>query len=358
MRFGLFKGRRIISMMLAIITILAACVILVFYKLGYRMNTPTAYTQELETSVLEKNRYDLFQSASRTGAIIPGLSEGAVPQGLCYVEERGVLLYTSYHKGGAPSLLFVVEKETGKLIKTIILYNNHGEPFCGHVGGVASDGKWIWISSEKRIYTISYDVVENSEDMATAILPVGIECPVKCDYVSWDGSKLWIGEYNHPPFYNTDPTHTSVAGSGKEFNALALGYTIDHNDGSLKDIESSLYVPDKVQALIVLEDGSVILSSSFWSFENSKLTCYKPYIPVNCDSYATINGKQIPTFYLEDENICWELEMPPMSEGIAFVDEEIYILFESASRLYSWYTHDRLSHTMIVSNHHSISEGE
>lgn len=348
MKINLSKRKRISFMILSLLVIALIAVLLFLKQIGYRINSPTTYTQTVNTKLSENNRYDYFRTVSHSGTIIPGLAEGAIPQGLCYVEGDEVFLYTSYHKGGAPSTIFMVGKENGRLIKTIILQDKHGKPFCGHVGGIASDGKWIWISSESSIYTIPYELVENTDDMGVILLPEGMECPVKADYVYWDGINLWVGEYNHSPFYNTDPTHTSVDSEGNEYNALVLRYAIDHSEGILTSIESALFVPDKVQSFLVKRDGSIVLSCSFWSFESSKLVCYDAIKEKDCDAVITIDGCQVSACYLNNEYLQWELEMPPMSEGVALVDDEYHILFESASRFYSWYTRDCLGYTMIV----------
>lgn len=351
------KKRTLLIASLVVICVLTGVCFFLSY-LGYRINSPVSYSQMVLDNIYDINKYSEFTSASRKGVAIPGLDEGAVPQGICYIEESGVFLITSYHKGGAPSAIFVVDEKTGLLIKSLTLQDHSGTLFCGHVGGIASDGNWVWISSENTVFTIPYKTIENSSNMAIVSLPVGITCPVNTDYIHWDGTYLWVGEYSHPPFYNTDPAHFSVDCAGHEYNALILGYSINHVNGMIAEAEVALYAPEKVQGIIVQDDGSIILSCSFWSFEPSKLICFSFVDKNSCESVLVVNEKQIPAYYLDSQHMRWELEMPPMSEGIVLVEDNYHILFESASRLYSWYTSDRLSCTMIISSEKLSKKGE
>lgn len=150
-----YGKKHAIFVIVCLLSIIVIGICLLIKIIGYRINSPLAYTQTIPDDLQGISGYDFFISISKEGAIIPGIQEGAIPQGLCYVEEQGVLLATGYHKGGAPSMIFVIEKESEKLVKTVILNDNTGSPFCGHVGGIASNGRWVWISSENNIY-VSY----------------------------------------------------------------------------------------------------------------------------------------------------------------------------------------------------------
>lgn len=322
--------------------------ICVFLKgIGYRSNSPNEYSQTTINSAYETNEYKNFNSISSKGATIPGLAEGSIPQGICYIENQDVFLTTGYHKGGAPSTVFVIDKDSGELLKSVILYDNEGNPFCGHVGGIASDGTWVWIGSENSIYVFAYDLIKNANDMDSVILSKVIPCSVNADYVYWDGTHLWVGEYNYAPFYRTDTSHIFVDSTGIRYSALVVRYSILPFDGTIGEAEFALYVPDKVQAIVLQDDGSVILSCSFWCFESSKLMCYF-LLDDSESSTVRIDDKQIPVFYLAEQYLLWELSMPPMAEGIAFADGNYYILFESDARLYSWYASNRLGNIMIV----------
>lgn len=347
MKFIIFNKKQVACNLIFFIIILFSGICIFLKIIGYRTSSPDKYFQTTFNNSYEINEYKNFNLISGKGAIIPGLAEGSIPQGICYIEEQDVFLTTGYHKGGAPSTVFLIDKSSGKLFKSVKLYDNEGKPFCGHVGGIASDGTWVWIGSENNIYVFSYDLIKNANDMDSVILSKAIPCSVNADYVYWDGTQLWVGEYNYEPFYRTDASHIAIDSAGKKYSALVIGYSIVPFDGTVGKAELAFYVPDKVQAIILHNDGSIILSCSFWCFEDSKLMCYA-MVENRESSTVIIDDKQIPVFYLAEQYLQWEISMPPMAEGIAFADGNYYILFESNARLYSWYARNRLSNIMIV----------
>lgn len=347
MKFLTNKKRKVIYMIVLILCVLMVGISFFLKHIGYRISSPAEYSQTIPDNLRDVCGYEDFVSNSSNGAVIPGLAEGLIPQGICYIEGQEVFLITGYHKGGASSALFVIDKESEKLIKSILLQNNENEPFCGHVGGIASDGKWVWISSGKSIYVLSYETIENTNNMDSIILSEEIECPVKADYIYYDGLYLWVGEYNYAPFYKTDSSHFATDTSGKEYNALVIGYSLSSEHDKIEKAEFAIYVPDKVQGIILQDNGTIILSCSFWCFESSKLVCY--FLGNYCEnSTIMIDENEIPAYYLEDQYLVWELDMPSMAEGIAFAGTNYYVIFESASLLYSWYSSNQLGNIMII----------
>lgn len=349
--------RKIIYRMVFILCVLIVGVCFFLKHIGYRINNPVEYSQTIPDNLRDVHGYEEFVSISNKGAVIPGLTEGLIPQGICYIEERDVFLVTGYHKGGASSVISVIDKKNGLLIKNILLCNNDGERFCGHVGGIASDGKWVWISSEKSIYAISYEIIENASNMDSIFLSENIKCPVKADYIYYAESYLWVGEYSYAPFYKTDSSHYAIDSDGKEYNALVLEYSLSPEHDKIEKIERALYVPDRVQGIILQNDGSIILSCSFWCFEDSKLMCYFLGDDYHV-STVMLDDKEIPVFYLEDQYLVWELSVPSMSEGIAIADNNFYIIFENASLLYSWYSREQIYNIMIIPSESLYSKEE
>ena len=69
---------------------------------------------------------------------IPGLDEGFVPQGICYIEALDSFAVSGYVKG-ENSRLYLVEKGTGEVKKLIF------RDFSKHAGGVACDGDDVWV---------------------------------------------------------------------------------------------------------------------------------------------------------------------------------------------------------------------
>src|SRR5262249_22150188 len=80
------------------------------------------------------------------GPTIPGLRQGAIPQGLVYWEQEDWFLISHYFEEKAnTSVVTAVQAKTGKLEGCLTLGEASGEPHMGHVGGLAVSDKYLWI---------------------------------------------------------------------------------------------------------------------------------------------------------------------------------------------------------------------
>ena len=77
-----------------------------------------------------------YYKASEKGFEIPGLNDGFVPQGLDY-DGQGYFWTTGYMNDGSASPVYIVEKESGALQKTLRLAKEDGSDYTGHAGGIA-----------------------------------------------------------------------------------------------------------------------------------------------------------------------------------------------------------------------------
>lgn len=317
-----------------------------FDNIGYRESNPADYSQSTIQKFDDLQNYQEFALKSMNGAIIPGIMEGIIPQGICFIAEKDIILITGYHKGGASSVIFMVDRDDQKLVKSVLLVNEAGMPFDGHVGGIASDGGNVWIASERSVYTFTYEELEMVPNMGTVKIVEEIRCSVKADYICYTDSYLLVGEYNYAPFYRTDSSHTVSTDTGEKYSALVVGYSLNEEGTIIESAEFAVGVPDKVQGIAIRNDGSIIVSSSFWCFEDSTLMCYSGVEAGNTS--IILAGKEVPIYYLNDQCLLWKLCMPSMSEGIALVDDNCYILFENAALLYSWYSKNQICNVKIL----------
>ncbi len=130
----------------------------------------------------------------QTGPVIPGLEEGAIPQGLAYDCHRKLYLISAYMPYGIPSQLFLVDKQTEKLLHSFSLSDIDGKPHVGHVGGVATDGENVWIASDGVV--LHYRPFEHIGSVNRSIIAVKEFIPeTQADYLSWYGQTLWVGEF-------------------------------------------------------------------------------------------------------------------------------------------------------------------
>src|SRR5262245_13271466 len=81
------------------------------------------------------------------GPTIPGLRQGAVPQGLAYWARRNWLLISCDFDDGRPSVVVALDNKTGKMVRCLTLVEASGKGHTGHVGGLAVSQKYLWIGS-------------------------------------------------------------------------------------------------------------------------------------------------------------------------------------------------------------------
>ena len=221
------------------------------------------------------------------------------PQGLCVSDD--FLLVSSYCTGNRKTkgCLYVFDKRTGEYLVTFAMAER------SHLGGLAFDGKNIWIchSYYRSIQRIDYglicklaskkpkqiiDITEQTESYRVSNAP-------SC--MTFYKGRLWIA------------THTQF------FKSVMRAY--EYTDGKLVEREE-FEIPDKVQGVCFDGSGHIYLSTSFGRDKSSYIKVYgsvdalskKPASPLEC------------------------VEMPPCSEEIAIADSELLVIYESGAKKY------------------------
>jgi hypothetical protein len=87
--------------------------------------------------------YDVFD---RGPANVPGLETSLVPQGLTYWAARDALIISYYDTAGGPSRIAVVDRNSGRCIKTLLLRTT------GHVGGLGmTQSGHLWVATNNEL---------------------------------------------------------------------------------------------------------------------------------------------------------------------------------------------------------------
>lgn len=221
------------------------------------------------------DQYDDFKDFVEA-APVPGLDEGAVPQGLCnytthIYDETGAkkdelqeyYFISAYMKKG-PSRIYVTGSKTG-YVGYVTLQNPDGSDFTGHCGGIATSSCMdytsgtLWIASEGKVYCAkknsdSYTNVaeeligraglyaspdENGQPQNVIKFKSSFEANCNADfcfYFDYDGDpttyssasdKLYVGEFYRPKSSETDARHRVTTKNGSENKAFVYEYTID-----------------------------------------------------------------------------------------------------------------------------------
>ncbi len=220
---------------------------------------------------------------------IPGLDEGAVPQGMGTTnvkyevkqedgtsksENRQFFFVSAYMTDGSPSRIYVIgEKKSDEQTSayagyigyvTMKLKNADGNyvDFYGHCGGVALNENTLWVASDRTVYVakaseeyksknisreilekaiISRNPVVNNEDGTTETKDFSISFTASFDancnasflylyddsrYTSTTYDRLYVGEFYRKGNYETDLSHRLVTPNGYKNNAFMYEYNI------------------------------------------------------------------------------------------------------------------------------------
>jgi hypothetical protein len=269
------------------------------------------------------------------GPVIPGLQQGAVPQGLTYSKPYD-LIFISYYfeKTQHPSVVAVIERESGQVIQTLTLKESDSTFHYGHVGGLAVDKDFLWVASREKVY--QYDVQAFLNGMQQqAIVPVRSFIPEAwASFSTVDDGILWIGEFVYQNSkYRSDPAHHHTRNrAGQPHYAWICGYETSTLCAETPKPRFLLSARQKVQG-IQWSEKYVVLSLSWGRRNDSLIAVYdtplreSPHTQVSWD-----DGETVPLWYLDETNLIVETILPPLSEGITMVDGKLAVLFESGAQ--------------------------
>ncbi len=281
-----------------------------------------------------------YYNASSRAFEIPGLNENFVPQGLHYAESEENFIFSGYMKDHAPSPVYVTTK-AGELVKKVTLLKEDGSDYNGHGGGIAVNGKFIYLAGgeDRCVYVYSYTDLKNAENGAkleckgTLITQLSENDFIEPAFVSVADGRLVVGEFYRDGSYSTPESHKITTKAGDYNQALALEYTFSSlQDLGVNSVPVKAYsLPDQVQGLTIKND-KVYLSIS-WGLSFSRVPVYDKSKLVK-EKDITVLGNEIPLYSMDRESFMHEYKLPPMSEELVFVGSKMYVSCESASNKY------------------------
>ena len=269
------------------------------------------------------------------GPVIPGLQQGAVPQGLAYSEKDELIFISSYFdKNQHPSAVSVIEQRPGKIIRTLMLKESETTFHYGHVGGLAVDDRFLWVASREKVYQYELETILYGLQTQT-ILPIHSFIPeARASFSTYSEGILWIGEfvYQGEPLYHSKKTHHTTDRTGKTQYAWVCGYDTATLSSESRRPQYTLSVPQKVQGIQFTEE-LVLLSISYGRRNKSKIAIYSnPLLKSPHTEIPWDDGKPVPLWYLDDNNKITEILLPPLAEGITMIHRQLAILFESGAK--------------------------
>ena len=242
--------------------------------------------------IINKNNYTEI-------ADIQGNKNKYAPQGLTYSEKYNVILETAYNKNNV-SMLYVIDFNTGKLLKELKLIEIDDKDNNKHVGGITTNEEKVWITNDYEVNEYNLEEIINTKNNYIKSIK-NEKLPNRGDFCTYNNNTLWIGDFYLKPFYNV-PNDTP----------LLYGYDIENIN--YNNPKYTIKLPKMVQGMAITDENNYIFTRSYTNLINSELTIY---------SDMTKETKKIKS-----------IKLPPMAEGIFYKDKELYILFENSSDKY------------------------
>lgn len=257
----------------------------------------------------------LSTCASADGSI---KTDSYIPQGVC--STGTYWLVTAYDANKQyPSVIYAIDPGEKKLVSTVLLPNKY------HVGGIAFDGKRIWLTGDTSdkykgspfVQYISYDgFLDLADDSVAEITEDGISENIyiknKPSFLECDGGKLWVGTY---------------IGTKETKEGYVYGYTInDTEEGDILNttLFSVITAIDSSAQGMDIEGNYLYVSSSYKGsmpmIKSSFITKYEISPAVNGASYLYVGDRELS-----------RTEVPKMNEEIFIEDDLIHINFESSA---------------------------
>jgi len=287
---------------------------------------------------LRGSKYKPFVNAATPAFPIPALEAGYVPQGMCYSQALGCFALAYYFPGGErPSLLALVDADSGAFVKSVYLMKPGGMPYTGHAGGAAAWGEHLWVTSESRAWRLSAQDLREAEDGASVRFRDSFKPGTRGGIAFAADGMLWVGDaYSHGrsaslPEERLDPE------SGNR--AWCVGWPLDESApaGVAGPPAAVLLIQDRAQGLCLASTGELVISTSFTASAPSSLWVYPTLRGMleQPPAYEVEVGKhRVPLWIVGTDMALYRQMLAPMVEGVCQYNGSIYTLYESAALLY------------------------
>lgn len=319
--------------------------------------------------------YKDFKKFSKEFAI-EGLDDGAVPQGMTAypsnyvydVDETGkekvklqqYFLVSSYMSDGSASRIYVTvqltdnkNKVTGyRYIGFVTLENEDGTPHLGHVGGIATNGAFLWVGHDDNVLVATASSKDYENILREIILKAQINLSGEAEeiqsvkftssfkancnasfmvyfddarYTDITYDRLYVGEFYRKGNYETDKSHRIETPNGYKNTAFMYEYNVDkkassenpygltridqdEKDKTLSDnvpkIQKIFSIPEKIQGVAFSgrkgsnttssDPESMVVLSQSYGLANSHLLCFDWKLATesaNRELYRSIAGE-------------------------------------------------------------------
>ncbi len=298
-----------------------------------------------ETDITEIEDYKNFFKEFKADFTIPGLLEGIIPQGLCYVGELDAFAVSGYYEDGLfPSMLMLIDDETGRFTKAFPLQNVDGKDYYGHAGGLTVSEDYIYITSESSCYICEIDSLKGLKNGEKLKFQSNFKLNTFGSFACYNDGILWTGDFIESSDKGREKTRKiTTLDSGETFYAYCEGYILKDGLPDVKKIntEANGYIPDyllaipeQVQGMSFTDSGKMIFSTSYGRKNNSKIYVYDDVLLSERVGTHKIEETEIDILACSSDLLKKSIISPPMAEGITQGENGQYIIFESGAEKY------------------------
>ncbi len=291
--------------------------------------------------------FSSFLKDSERFAIVPGLSENVVPQGIGRNPETGYTYISSYFDESGKASVISVLDEKGRFVAEYHVYNKNGTPFTGHMGGICVTEDYLYFSGPNagNYYSVAEFALKNlpltgSHDI---VIDTTVTLPIHSSYLFYDSGILWVGTFYLAGSYDLGKhfNFKTQNADGTQYGGYAAAFVLDGEEKRLTVKSGENYAvpsfvlatPDKVQGF-AYNDGKVCLSKSYGRNNDSTLEYFEIDM-AKADKTITVDGKTYPMTVLDRLNRTKTVTAMCMTEGITLdANGRIMVLFESAAKKY------------------------
>jgi len=280
--------------------------------------------REILASLLPQTTYEL-------GAVIPGLQQGAIPQGLAYSKQHNAILISHYFDRKRASCVSLIDSRSGKLVHARALKEANDTFHFGHVGGIAVSSTYIWISSSGHVYQYSLADLLDTKRVALLVPLSQHKVETRASFCTYHNGILFVGEFAYGNRYQTHESHHLTDRKGVKKYAWICGYEVNKR---FTIPTSVLSIRQRVQGIHITDEW-VFLSISYGRRNRSTIAVYRN--PLSDPPHKRVklrDGTIVPLWFLDGANWLKSIDFPPMSEGLTDIDGKLAVLSESGATKY------------------------
>lgn len=269
--------------------------------------------------------------------IIPGIKDNFVAQGLSYDSKTDKFYLCGYMSDNSASPIYIVDRKTNKLEKTVRMAHPDGTIFTGHAGGLSVFNDKIFVAGGANccLYVFDQNQVLKTADNSSVSYEEVINLYTEDDgigvaFTAIHNNMIYAGEFYREPQYPCIPQHSVETSDGTINHAITAAFKLE--DGK-PVLQAAYSIPGLVQGM-EFYNGKIYLSTS-WSVRMSNIYVYDEELIYQKGEIKLLN-QTVPLYVLDNTSLIESIKIAPMSEEISITNGKCYIMCESASNKYKF----------------------